>query len=291
MNFRSIDYNKDIPEVVQLIRDNLDDSISHEFFTWKHLQNPFGKSYGLLASDGEKIIGLRMFMFWKFLNSADRRILTAIRPVDTVVDQNYRGRGLFKKLTLAGLEECKEDYEFIFNTPNENSLPGYLKMGWQKHSNVNLFRIAVRTPSYKSSPLKIVEADSIQFKECYKNSGKIKTLKSSEYIKWRYKNKKYKIAYFRVEEVYVVYSISKKAFIIIYEIFGDLNSVSNKMFNSICRKYKKPFIYYYCNEDLEKLKFPLTIKRQKPVIVLKEHEEFLSPGGIDFSLADLEAAF
>src|SRR5690606_36927640 len=43
------------------------------------------------------------------------------------------GKGIFKKLTLALVEFCKERQDhFVFNTPNEQSKPGYLKMGWEE---------------------------------------------------------------------------------------------------------------------------------------------------------------
>ncbi|MGH9197936.1 MAG: GNAT family N-acetyltransferase, partial [Acidimicrobiia bacterium] len=37
-----------------------------EFFRWKHLQNPFGPSFMLVAERDERIIGLRAFMRWTF---------------------------------------------------------------------------------------------------------------------------------------------------------------------------------------------------------------------------------
>ncbi|MEO6122953.1 MAG: GNAT family N-acetyltransferase, partial [Ilumatobacteraceae bacterium] len=43
------------------------------------------------------------------------------------------GRGLFRSLTLLGLEEMTaERVDFVFNTPNSQSRPGYLKMGWRE---------------------------------------------------------------------------------------------------------------------------------------------------------------
>src|SRR5690606_29942836 len=99
------------------------------------------------ATDNGKIVALRMFMFWKFHNSVENKSVIAIRPVDTVVDYNYRGQGLFKKLTLKGLEACKGRYDLIFNTPNENSLPGYLKMGWE-YKNPKYFKVGMILPSF-----------------------------------------------------------------------------------------------------------------------------------------------
>ena len=56
----------------------------------------------------------------------------AVRAVDTATDPDFQGRGIFRRLTLHGLEELPADgVALVFNTPNDKSLPGYLKMGWQ----------------------------------------------------------------------------------------------------------------------------------------------------------------
>jgi hypothetical protein len=42
------------------------------FFRWKHLNNPFGRSFMLVAEADDRIVGLRAFMRWEFV-SAGRR--------------------------------------------------------------------------------------------------------------------------------------------------------------------------------------------------------------------------
>ena len=52
---------------------------------------------------------------------------------------DYQGQGIFKKLTLNLIGEMeKEGIDFIYNTPNADSLPGYLKMGWEKWGKLPL---------------------------------------------------------------------------------------------------------------------------------------------------------
>src|SRR2546425_1227972 len=51
---------------------------------------------------------------------------------EPATDPAYQGRGIFSGLTLHAIDELtREGLHFIFNTPNDQSLPGYLKMGWQ----------------------------------------------------------------------------------------------------------------------------------------------------------------
>lgn len=101
------------------------------FWTWKHLASPFGPSYLLVAVSGGKIVGLRAFMRWTWWSSEEP--IPAVRAVDTVTHPDWRGRGLFQRLTLEMVEQLQsERIAFVFNTPNPKSMPGYLKMGWVK---------------------------------------------------------------------------------------------------------------------------------------------------------------
>jgi len=122
---------EDFPRIVELARRALgwaDDDAA--FLTWKHLENPYGISPMWLALDGDRVAGFRTFLRWEFLFPGGQ-VIKAARAVDTATDPEYQGRGIFTRLTLGGLEELPaEGIKLIFNTPNEKSLPGYLKMGW-----------------------------------------------------------------------------------------------------------------------------------------------------------------
>jgi hypothetical protein len=68
-------------------------------------------------------------MRWNF--TAGGRVYTAIRPVDTATRADCRGQGIFPALTKHGLADARNrGIDFMFNTPNAMSRPGYLKMGW-----------------------------------------------------------------------------------------------------------------------------------------------------------------
>jgi GNAT superfamily N-acetyltransferase len=105
-----------------------------DFLRWKHVDNPFGRSIGLVAVDGDAVAGVRLVMRWAF-ELGDHRV-PAGRMVDTATDPAFRGRGIFRDLTLAALDIAREDTSLIFNTPNSSSRPGYLKMGWHEVGTV-----------------------------------------------------------------------------------------------------------------------------------------------------------
>jgi hypothetical protein len=100
-------------------------------FTWKHRDNPFGRSPMWLAEVDGHLAGFRTFLRWEF-ERADASVARAVRAVDTATHPDFQGRGVFTKLTLGAIDELVgERVDFVFNTPNAQSRPGYLKMGWQ----------------------------------------------------------------------------------------------------------------------------------------------------------------
>jgi predicted GNAT family acetyltransferase len=88
-----------------------------------------------VATDGGRVIGVRALMRWEFERGGE--VLRAVRAVDTATDPDHQGRGLFTALTLHALEAVREEgVAFVFNTPNSQSRPGYLKMGWREVGSV-----------------------------------------------------------------------------------------------------------------------------------------------------------
>jgi GNAT superfamily N-acetyltransferase len=124
----------DIPQIVGLLKASLGEDLmpkSERYWRWKHVDNPFGVSPVLIAISDSQIVGVRAFMRWAWISSKGR--VESVRAVDTATHPNYQGKGIFSKLTKALLESVKQkNYNLVFNTPNSKSLPGYLKMGWEK---------------------------------------------------------------------------------------------------------------------------------------------------------------
>jgi GNAT superfamily N-acetyltransferase len=128
--------------VIRLLAASLgreDDPRYETLYAWKHEENAFGASPAWVACDGDTIAGFRALMRWEFTRGAET--VQAVRAVDTATHPGYQGRGIFTRLTLHGLDELRatgvatprgpEPVGFVFNTPNEQSRPGYLKMGWE----------------------------------------------------------------------------------------------------------------------------------------------------------------
>ncbi|HEU4895600.1 MAG TPA: GNAT family N-acetyltransferase [Acidimicrobiia bacterium] len=126
----------DTDEVLELMRLSLGESRllerTPDLFRWKHVDNPFGRSIGLVAEEGGQIVGLRTFMRWELVTQ-EGAVLSCARAVDTATHPEHQGKGIFRRLTEEAVEVAREDgIAMIFNTPNEKSRPGYLKMGWSE---------------------------------------------------------------------------------------------------------------------------------------------------------------
>jgi GNAT superfamily N-acetyltransferase len=142
--------DEDESEVLDLLRGSLGGGPAGqrtpEYFRWKHLENPFGRSYMIVAESEGRIIGFRALMRWRF--RIEDHTIEAVRPVDTVTHPDHRGRGVFSRLTHTALDSIRDEVDLVFNTPNSNSLPGYLKMGWQVVGQVPVWIRVCRPASY-----------------------------------------------------------------------------------------------------------------------------------------------
>ena len=107
-----------------------DDDAHRSLLRWKHEDNPFGRSPGWVVEHGGEVVAVRLMMRWAFLRGG--RVVRAVRAVDTATRPDHQGAGLFSALTQVAVAACRADgVAFVFNTPNEQSRPGYLKLGWR----------------------------------------------------------------------------------------------------------------------------------------------------------------
>src|SRR5262245_14761644 len=181
----------ELPQILALAAAALgwrDGEPNEALFNWKHRDNPFGASPMWVAEVDGVLAGFRTFLRWEWERD-DGRIARAVRAVDTATHPDFQGRGIFTKLTLGALDELSGDgIDFVFNTPNDQSRPGYLKMGWQtvgrlpvriRPSGLHaLARMASsRVPAEKWS----LESDAgVSSAEAFADDGAIDSLLSSQ---------------------------------------------------------------------------------------------------------------
>jgi GNAT superfamily N-acetyltransferase len=199
----------DRPQILALLADALgwsDDARHKKLFEWKHDDNVFGSSPAWVAWDGDQLAGFRTFLRWEF--EADGAAIPTVRAVDTATDPQYLRRGVFRRLTLHAIDDLQSDRaEFVFNTPNAQSRPGYLRMGWEVVGRVPLatrpvartgfLRMAsARVPaelwsihSSAGEPAAAVLDDDSAIEELLASqprSDRLATRRSVPYLRWRY---------------------------------------------------------------------------------------------------------
>ncbi len=189
----------DIPNIVELLKSSLGESVvekSSTIWNFKHVDNPFGPSYVLVATDNETFVGVRALMKWNW--QLENQVWVAYRAVDTATHPDFQGKGIFKKLTLQALDNVENEQEtFVFNTPNDKSRPGYLKMGWVI---VDALPIAIvpmilyfflsifRKKESRSNQIHSDRLDAIckEHNRILSQEEVLFTPKSAEYLKWRF---------------------------------------------------------------------------------------------------------
>ena len=185
-------------KIIQLLQSSLGDSLlkkSTKIWNFKHIENPFGVSPVLVAEDDGSLIGVRAFMQWRW--QLQDKIWVSYRAVDTATHPKHQGKGVFKTLTLSALDAVQKLSEgFVFNTPNDKSRPGYLKMGWQQVGKIKValvptilyFFTYLFSRNQFSHNIKLLELENI----CEKHNANLATKnilftpKSVTYLKWRY---------------------------------------------------------------------------------------------------------
>ncbi|PVY43022.1 GNAT family N-acetyltransferase [Pontibacter virosus] len=188
----------DIPAIVELLKSSLGEGLiqkSEALWNWKHLENPHGASPVLVAEAHGQVVGVRAFLRWQWVYKG--QVLQAIRAVDTATHPSYQGKGIFKKLTLQGLEDAKSvGIHLVYNTPNESSKPGYLKMGWVEMNRMAL-KLKVNPFAYKQLNPPMPPAQDwnklasilAQLSNPVNNANDyVHTVLSPAYIKWRYQD-------------------------------------------------------------------------------------------------------
>jgi GNAT superfamily N-acetyltransferase len=185
----------DIDGILKVLKASLGEVSSkktREVWNYKHINNPFGKSLVLIAIVNGEIVGVRAFMRWQW--QLGSKVYSCFRAVDTATDPNFQGKGIFKKLTLKALDlGIKEKSNFVFNTPNSQSRPGYLKMGWKVVGKVPVyirpfFRMNFSNVEDNSRDAKVSTEALNRFKTNQIADQKLFTPKSIDFLNWRYRN-------------------------------------------------------------------------------------------------------
>lgn len=274
------------------------------------MNNPFGKSLVLIAKENNIIIGVRAFMRWKW--QSENIILSAFRAVDTATHPEHQGRGIFKKLTLKAIEIAQEQGDhFIFNTPNSQSKPGYLKMGWKEIDKIKIELHPVNPFNWKASKeinymiersnliSPAIEGIITKRNNRLRNNGKLFTPVSLSYLTWRYENnplQSYSVK--ATENFYVAAYVKQHKFFkelrVVEKLFD--GEIGRRMMDLQIKKWSKLYgVHLISSHPGTSNRLLKLTGNFGPVLTIKEldieidlFENFLDINNWAYSLGDLE---
>lgn len=188
----------DVDEVLGVLRSALGETPllkrTRELWAWKHQINPFGESLVLVAESEGRLAGVRAMMRWDLMTRDGAR-LRCLRPVDTATHPDFERRGIFRNLTESMIEKATADgFDLIFNTPNQESGPGYLKMGWGEVGPIGVMvrpllrRGAPAPASELPDPEIFIVGDAVPAGGAVEDREPLglRTPRTPEYTKWRF---------------------------------------------------------------------------------------------------------
>ena len=258
--------DRDKPQILQLLHTVFDEQQhfdwkrDEKYWQWKYDSNIFGKTYTHVAEHNKSVIAVSTIWPWQFICRG--KILNTFQPCDTVVDPDYRRKGIFSNIYNNRMPLIKDkNASFLFNFPNTNSLNGNLKLGWNYLKNlewlvkplkpVNMV-INLRDKS-KSVPQKIDNDHKINIEDCntiaekyLTYDGIIQTYRQKEFFRWRYEEHpffKYGMVTAQKSRksagaIFMVNAKNKIREMIVVDVFG-ANQLTPELFRMITKTGKQ----------------------------------------------------
>lgn len=108
------------------------------WFDWKYAENPYADGVPVVVAERDgRLVGARSFLALA-LRTPDGRV-DAFQACDTMVHPDHRRRGLFTRMTRDALARYAGGPALSFNFPNERTLAGNRKLGWQLVENLAVY--------------------------------------------------------------------------------------------------------------------------------------------------------
>ncbi|HEX6201451.1 MAG TPA: GNAT family N-acetyltransferase [Thermoanaerobaculia bacterium] len=171
-----------LDEALAVLEASLGAGFTRQWYRWKHLDNPWGRSLGWVALDAEGVVGVRLVMRWRL--AVDGQTVAALRPVDTATAERARRRGVFRLLARTALGAAAGEAEILFNTPNEQSAPGYAALGWTLSPLA--WRVSATLPFGRGAAVAEGDEALAGLPAFEAPAGRLATDADAAYLRWRY---------------------------------------------------------------------------------------------------------
>lgn len=87
---------KDIPEIAELYRTDLNLSINQDVWEWEYFKRPGYQTFYVVAVNNGRIIGSQALIPVKMMGN--KRVILSAKSESTLVCKQFRGQGIFEKM-------------------------------------------------------------------------------------------------------------------------------------------------------------------------------------------------
>jgi len=129
-----------------------------KLFRWKYLENPnCDRPQGIVALHDGRVVGFRGYFVNRYVVDGSSGTVDILHPGDTCVDPSHRNKNLSVAMGALATQYDTSRFRLFMNmTCSKNSLPGYMKMGFQPLAK------KVRLVRYGLNPLRWLEGRKAQ---------------------------------------------------------------------------------------------------------------------------------
>ncbi len=204
----------DVDQVVDILRaafgkwpDDLVTADPAEFFRWKHLRNPRGRSFMLVAYGVDGVIGFHAWLAVRLI--VGDRPLRALRGTDLAVQRRRRGQGVAGRIVETGTTLISPDVALTFSNPNDVSRSGTLRLGRRQVGRIARY-VLLRKPlqalrsargdpehipplppppvSAPTAPAALADGEAVSalLSRLDRPRDRIMVAKDIDYLRWRY---------------------------------------------------------------------------------------------------------
>ncbi len=174
------------PQVLAMFRAEygVDENSFEAFFN--HLyEHSFqqGKCIRLVAVEGEKLAGFQSFFYWPY--TLGSTTYYSLQSGNTLVDKDYRGKGIFQRLINHLFENTAEiPADFIMGFPVQASYKGFIKNKWTNLFNLQWY-VKIINPLAFLIPLSPGRRFKTDFQPIPQPTDRIKLSESEAFVGWK----------------------------------------------------------------------------------------------------------
>jgi len=160
------------------------------FIKWRYIKNPLKELLVAAAFDDSKLIGI--YAASPIIINTEGFSMKMAESLNTMIDPEYSGKGMFKDLANFLYEYMKEkEYFGILGFPNFIANPTFeKKLGWKTISEIPTLEYKIQSKLNLGHSLVDVKLDN-DFQFNYSNVDKYKSKfhikKGREFLAWRYR--------------------------------------------------------------------------------------------------------